>query len=123
MAIDGISMAMGTAPPLLSTCGSLSTSTGCSSVDLAVLSSRCDTRSWPVPHSQGAPCCLIFGAPCIITASSLPCASIFCAAIATDDFARALLQHCYNEFTFLSRLLPSLVIAENRNTHAVKVPW
>jgi DAPG hydrolase PhiG domain len=45
------------------------------------------------------------------------------AAIATDAFACALLQHCYNEFTFLSRFLPSLFIAENRKTHAVRVPW
>jgi DAPG hydrolase PhiG domain len=40
-----------------------------------------------------------------------------------DNFGVALLQHCYNEFTFLSRFLPSLFIAENRATHAVKVPW
>lgn len=40
-----------------------------------------------------------------------------------DAFAVALLQHCYNEFTFLARFLPSLFIAENRKTHAVKVPW
>jgi hypothetical protein len=40
-----------------------------------------------------------------------------------DKFAIALLQHCYNEFTFLSRFLPSLFIAENRTTHTVKVPW
>ena len=36
---------------------------------------------------------------------------------------QALLQHCYNEFTFLSRFLPSLFIAENRKTHKVQVPW
>lgn len=36
---------------------------------------------------------------------------------------QALLQHCYNEFTFLSRFLPSLFMAENRNTHKVRVPW
>lgn len=45
------------------------------------------------------------------------------AAIANDDFARSLLQHCYNEFTFLSRFLPSLFIAENRKTHAISLPW
>ena len=45
------------------------------------------------------------------------------AAIVTDDFGRGLLQHCYNEFTFLSRFLPSLFIAENRSTHKVHVPW
>jgi hypothetical protein len=40
-----------------------------------------------------------------------------------DAFGIALLQHCYNEFTFLSRFLPSLFIAENRTTHEVKLPW
>jgi hypothetical protein len=41
-----------------------------------------------------------------------------------DVFGRALLQHCYNEFTYLSRFLPSLFIAENRNTHPItKLPW
>ena len=29
------------------------------------------------------------------------------------EFGRALLMHCYTEFTFLSRFLPSLFIAEN----------
>jgi hypothetical protein len=43
--------------------------------------------------------------------------------IFTDDFGRALLQHCYNEFTFLSRFLPSLYIAENRQSRTVAVPW
>lgn len=40
-----------------------------------------------------------------------------------DAFGAALLQHCYNEFTFLSRFLPSLFIAENRKSHRVVVPW
>ena len=44
-------------------------------------------------------------------------------AIMPDAFAEALLQHCYNEFTFLSRFLPSLFIAENRQTHKVRLPW
>ncbi len=43
--------------------------------------------------------------------------------IIPDTAAPALLQHCYNEFTFLSRFLPSLFIAENRKTQAVKLPW
>ncbi len=43
--------------------------------------------------------------------------------IVPDALGIALLQHCYNEFTFLSRFLPSLFIAENRKTHAVNVPW
>ena len=41
-----------------------------------------------------------------------------------DEFGRALLQHCYNEFTYLSRFLPSLFIAENRDTHPIRqLPW
>ena len=40
-----------------------------------------------------------------------------------DATAPALLAHCYNEFTFLSRFLPSLFIAENRATQAVPLPW
>jgi hypothetical protein len=40
-----------------------------------------------------------------------------------DQFGRALLQHCYNEFTFLSRFLPSLFIAENRERLKIEVPW
>ncbi|MFO1466750.1 MAG: hypothetical protein U1F35_09980 [Steroidobacteraceae bacterium] len=40
-----------------------------------------------------------------------------------DEFGRALLQHCYNEFTFLSRFLPSLYIAENRSTVTIATPW
>jgi hypothetical protein len=38
-------------------------------------------------------------------------------------FGQALLQHAYNEFTFLSRFLPSLFIAENRDVNIPKVPW
>jgi hypothetical protein len=41
----------------------------------------------------------------------------------SDMFGRALLQHCYNEFVFLSRFLPSLYIAENRQSVSVSVPW
>ncbi len=40
-----------------------------------------------------------------------------------DAAAPALLAHCYNEFTFLSRFLPSLYIAENRATRPVSLPW
>ena len=40
-----------------------------------------------------------------------------------DAFGRALLMHCYNEFTFLSHFLPSLYIAENRKTIAIDTPW
>jgi len=45
------------------------------------------------------------------------------AQIFPDGFAVALLQHSYNEFTFLSRFLPSLYIAENRADVPVIVPW
>ncbi len=41
----------------------------------------------------------------------------------SDEFGQALLQHAYNEFTFLSRFLPSLYIAENRDTNLPEVPW
>ena len=40
-----------------------------------------------------------------------------------DEVAPSLLQHCYNEFRFLSRFLPSMFIAENRATHPVSLPW
>lgn len=40
-----------------------------------------------------------------------------------DEFAPALLQHAYNEFTFLSRFLPSLFIAEHRDQRTPVVPW
>ena len=51
------------------------------------------------------------------------CAPAQIAEIVPEVFGKALLQHCYNEFTFLSRFLPSLFIAENRKTHPVEVPW
>ena len=42
----------------------------------------------------------------------------------SDAFARGLLQHCYNEFTYLSRFLPSLFIAENRKIRPItQLPW
>lgn len=40
-----------------------------------------------------------------------------------DAFGIALLQHCYNEFTFLSRFLPSLYIGDNRDRERPPVPW
>lgn len=39
------------------------------------------------------------------------------------EFGQALLQHAYNEFTFLSKFLPSLYIAEHRDMVTPKVPW
>ena len=41
----------------------------------------------------------------------------------SDDFGVALLQHAYNEFTFLSNFLPSLFIAEHRDERKPVVPW
>jgi DAPG hydrolase PhiG domain len=40
-----------------------------------------------------------------------------------DELGPALLQHCYEEFTYLSRFLPSLYLAENRQTLKPKRPW
>lgn len=45
------------------------------------------------------------------------------AAMLPDEFGQALLKHCYDEFTFLSRFLPSLYIAEHRDTLPVSTPW
>ena len=44
-------------------------------------------------------------------------------ATCPDLLGPALLQHCYNEFSFLSRFLPSLYVAENRDRIAVDLPW
>ncbi|MFY0408383.1 DAPG hydrolase family protein [Solicola sp. PLA-1-18] len=41
----------------------------------------------------------------------------------SEEFAVALLQHAYNEFTFLSRFLPSLYLAEHRDTTTIEAPW
>lgn len=41
----------------------------------------------------------------------------------SDQFAECLLMHCYNEFTFLSRFLPSLYIGKHRDHLQVAVPW
>ena len=43
--------------------------------------------------------------------------------IVREEFGPALLQHAYNEFTFLSRFLPSLYIAEHRDERTPSVPW
>jgi hypothetical protein len=40
-----------------------------------------------------------------------------------EKLAQGLLQHCYNEFTFLSRFLPSLFIAEGVEKRTVSLPW
>lgn len=45
------------------------------------------------------------------------------AAEVPDDLGVALLQHAYNEFTFLSRFLPSLHLAEHRDVRTPQVPW
>lgn len=56
-----------------------------------------------------------------LPATGMPPAAI--AGLIPDETGPALLQHCYNEFTFLSRFLPSLFVAENRQTHPVRTPW
>lgn len=40
-----------------------------------------------------------------------------------DDLGFALLRHCYNEFTFLSRFLPSLYFGEKANGEDIPLPW
>lgn len=40
-----------------------------------------------------------------------------------DAFGRALLMHCYNEFTFLSRFLRGVYAGDNRDTHPPQLPW
>lgn len=40
-----------------------------------------------------------------------------------DAIAPALLQHCYDEFTYLSRFLPSLYIGEHRDIETPRNPW
>ncbi len=40
-----------------------------------------------------------------------------------DVFGLALLQHAYNDFTFLSRFLPSLYVGEHRDKMNVPLPW
>jgi DAPG hydrolase PhiG domain len=40
-----------------------------------------------------------------------------------DALAVAAMQHVYNEFTFLSRFLPSLYLGEHRDKLPVPVPW
>ena len=41
----------------------------------------------------------------------------------TEEFGQGLLQHAYDEFTFLSRFLPSLFVAEHRDTRPPRAPW
>ena len=45
------------------------------------------------------------------------------AAEVTAEFGRALLQHAYDEFTFLSRFLPALYVAEHRGIRPPRAPW
>jgi hypothetical protein len=40
-----------------------------------------------------------------------------------EEFGQGLLQHAYDEFTFLSRFLPSLFLAEHRDTRTPRAPW
>ena len=45
------------------------------------------------------------------------------AALFPDAFARALLMHCYNEFTFLAQFLRSHYQAKHRDSVPVALPW
>ena len=42
---------------------------------------------------------------------------------APEELGRGLLQHAYDEFTFLSRFLPSLFLAEHRDIRPPRAPW
>ena len=41
----------------------------------------------------------------------------------TEAMGLALMRHCYTEFTFLSRFLPSLYFGEHANGEVVPLPW
>lgn len=41
----------------------------------------------------------------------------------SDEIGFGLLQHCYNEFTYLSRFLPSLYYGEHANGEKGSLPW
>jgi len=45
------------------------------------------------------------------------------AALASDELGFGLLRHAYNEFSFLSRILPALYVAENRERERPALPW
>lgn len=45
------------------------------------------------------------------------------ATLIPENVGPALLTHCYSEFTFLSRFLPSIFIAENRQIRPASSPW
>ena len=40
-----------------------------------------------------------------------------------DDVGLGLMKHAYSEFFMLSRFLPSLYVAENRERQPVPLPW
>ncbi len=44
-------------------------------------------------------------------------------AAVPDVVGPNLVQHCYDEFTFLSRLLPALYTAEHREPEEIERPW
>ena len=54
-------------------------------------------------------------------AGHMPAAEI--EKIVPESMGPGLLQHAYTEFTFLSRMLPALYVAENRDTIPVALPW
>ena len=58
--------------------------------------------------------------------TDLPAAGLSPAEVEAEvptDLGVQLLQHSYNEFTFLSRFLPSLYLAEHRDVRPPSVPW
>ncbi len=62
----------------------------------------------------------------IFVGADLPAAGASPAAVAReipDAFGVAAVQHVYNEFTFLSRFLPSLYAGEHRDKVSVPLPW
>ena len=44
-------------------------------------------------------------------------------AILPDEIGLGLMKHAYSEFFYLSRFLPSLYIAEQRETEPLPLPW
>ncbi|GGY25393.1 DAPG hydrolase family protein [Paludibacterium paludis] len=40
-----------------------------------------------------------------------------------DEFGFGLMRHCYNEFTYLSRFLPSVYYGEHANGESAPLPW
>ena len=48
---------------------------------------------------------------------------VFEVAQLPDEVGLGLMKHAYSEFFYLSKFLPSLYIAEQRDTEPVPQPW